>query len=183
MPPKVCSFCRAVRPWESASRHADAIAGSVTSPSVLASVPSKCQYSCPHGGFIARLSLAIFSNVAKRVWLISNLNQRCFSLHLWDLFSSLFPPLSLYPQRRKRALYARKLVPQSPRPATFFIQVPTFYRRALAPFHDIYHRLIRRSTVCQRHPALGKLHFTSCNMCRRTRDRRRCWNYRKFIFL
>ena len=67
MPPKVCSFCRAVRPWESASRHADAIAGSVTSPLVLASVPSKCQYSCPHGGFIARLSLAIFGNVAKRV--------------------------------------------------------------------------------------------------------------------
>ena len=36
--------------------------------------------------------------------------------------------------------------------------------------HDILHRLNRRSTVCQRRGALVKLYFTSCEMCRRTRD-------------
>lgn len=49
---------------------------------------------------------------------------------------------------------------------------------------DILHHLNRRSTICQRHPALGQLHFRSCKMCRQTWDPSWCWNYHKtFISL
>ena len=47
--------------------------------------------------------------------------------------------------------------------------------------HDVLHRLNRRSIVFQRRGALVKLQFTSCEMCRRTRDPSWRWNYRNTV--
>jgi hypothetical protein len=53
-----------------------------------------------------------------------------------------------------------------------------------ASFQNIQcRRFNRRFTVCQRRELLGRFEFTTCEMCRRTRDRSGSWNrHKNFIF-